>query len=113
MLLHTTKGMGVSFMEKRPRVARQGPQRMNNTSRRCRELQSDYDQLEKEYAQWLKLMKIATRDSYGKALVALADAGHDEVVVFRRRPFGFHQNLPVPEGLPETLFLTAASPSPT
>ena len=27
-------------------------------------------------------MKIATRDSYGDALVALADAGHDEVVVF-------------------------------
>ena len=29
-----------------------------------------------------EVMKIATRDSYGKALVALADAGHDEVVVF-------------------------------
>ena len=28
------------------------------------------------------VMKIATRDSYGDALVALADAGHDEVVVF-------------------------------
>ncbi|WP_295471977.1 transketolase family protein [uncultured Subdoligranulum sp.] len=29
-----------------------------------------------------EVMKIATRDSYGDALVALADAGHDEVVVF-------------------------------
>ena len=29
-----------------------------------------------------EVMKIATRDSYGDALVALADAGHDEVMVF-------------------------------
>ena len=29
-----------------------------------------------------EVMKIATRDSYGDALVALADAGHDEVVAF-------------------------------
>ena len=29
-----------------------------------------------------EVMKIATRESYGNALVALANAGHDEVVVF-------------------------------
>ena len=29
-----------------------------------------------------EVMKIATRDSYGTALVALADAGHDDLVVF-------------------------------
>ena len=29
-----------------------------------------------------EVMKIATRDSYGTALVQLADAGHDDLVVF-------------------------------
>ena len=53
MLLHTTKGMGVSFMENDPEWHGKAPND-EQYQQAMQELQSDYDQLEKEYAQWLK-----------------------------------------------------------
>ena len=53
MLLHTTKGMGVSFMENDPEWHGKAPDD-EQYQQAMQELQSDYDQLEKEYAQWLK-----------------------------------------------------------
>ena len=52
-LLHTTKGMGVSFMENDPEWHGKAPND-EQYQQAMQELQSDYDQLEKEYAQWLK-----------------------------------------------------------
>ena len=55
---------------------------------------------------------IATRDSYGAALLELADAGHDDIVVFDADcPLR-----PVPQYLQKNIlnaFLTAALPSAT
>ena len=53
ILLHTTKGMGVSFMENDPEWHGKAPND-EQYQQAMQELQSDYDQLEKEYAQWLK-----------------------------------------------------------
>ena len=53
ILLHTTKGMGVSFMENAPEWHGKAPND-EQYQQAMQELQSDYDQLEKEYAQWLK-----------------------------------------------------------
>ena len=53
MLLHTTKCMGVSFMENDPEWHGKAPND-EQYQQAMQELQSDYDQLEKEYAQWLK-----------------------------------------------------------
>ena len=53
ILLHTTKGMGVSFMENDPEWHGKAPND-EQYQQAMQELQSDYDQLEKEYEQWLK-----------------------------------------------------------
>lgn len=53
ILLHTTKGMGVSFMENDPEWHGKAPND-EQYQQAMQELQSDYDQLEKEHAQWLK-----------------------------------------------------------
>ena len=53
MLLHTTKGMGVSFMENAVGWHGKGPND-EEYQRAMAELQSTHDQLEKEYEQWLK-----------------------------------------------------------
>ena len=53
ILLHTTKGMGVSFMENDPEWHGKAPND-EQYQQAMQELQSEYDQLEKEYAQWLK-----------------------------------------------------------
>ena len=53
MLLHTTKGMGVSFMENAVGWHGKGPNDEEYQSAMA-ELQSTHDQLEKEYEQWLK-----------------------------------------------------------
>ena len=53
LLLHTTKGLGVSFMENDPEWHGKAPND-EQYQQAMQELQSDYDQLEKEYAQWLK-----------------------------------------------------------
>lgn len=53
MLLHTTKGMGVSFMENAVGWHGKGPND-EEYQRAMAELQAAHDQLEKEYEQWLK-----------------------------------------------------------
>ena len=53
LLLHTTKGMGVSFMENAVGWHGKGPNDQEY-AKAMAELHSAHDQLEKEYEQWLK-----------------------------------------------------------
>lgn len=53
ILLHTTKGMGVSFMENDPEWHGKAPDD-EQYQQAMQELQAAYDQLGKEYEQWLK-----------------------------------------------------------
>ncbi len=53
ILLHTTKGMGVSFMENDPEWHGKAPND-EQYQQAMQELQAAYDQLGKEYEQWLK-----------------------------------------------------------
>ena len=53
LLLHTTKGLGVSYMENAVDWHGKGPND-EEYQHAMQELQAAYDQLEKEYEQWLK-----------------------------------------------------------